>query len=442
MREMISEKLRAGCPGHVARASCPQPNKNHGLMLPLAAATSGPSLFSLEFLPRLPQRLVELILTNLGAPEWLVSIAGYLVAAGTVVGVFLSAFALLSLIERKTLARIQNRIGPNRAGWFGILQPVADGIKMLTKEDIVPEKAEKFLHLLAPILIVVPAILALGVIPYGREWTPVSLELGLLFFFAVGSLTEISVFMAGWASGSKFPMLGAMRAISQMVSYELPLIISALGVVMVSGTLSLPGIVNLQGGEQGGGFWHWNLFTPWGLFAGVLFFICSIAEANRCPFDLPEGESEIVAGHMTEYSGFKYALFFMGEYLGLFAISALGITLFLGGWQAPFPLPEWLDWFPSWIWFFGKLAIIIFLFLWIRGTYPRVRIDQLMRFAWLCMIPMALLTLPAAALSHFAGRGLLAWVLTIPLLMVPLVIISMIYHRRLAPATRHYHFAE
>jgi NADH-quinone oxidoreductase subunit H len=400
-----------------------------------AVISTEPALWSPEFLPRLPQRLVEMILKNFGAPEWLVSIVGYLVVAGTVVGVFLGAFALLSLIERKTLARIQNRIGPNRAGWFGILQPVADGIKMLTKEDIVPEKAEKFLHLLAPILIVVPAILALGVIPYGREWTPVPLELGLLFFFAVGSLTELSVFMAGWASGSKFPMLGAMRAISQMVSYELPLIISALGVIMVSGTLSLPHIVE----QQAGGFWHWNLCTPWGLFAGILFFICSIAEANRCPFDLPEGESEIVAGHMTEYSGFKYALFFMGEYLGLFAISALGITLFLGGWQAPLP---GLGFVPTWIWFFGKLAFVIFMFLWIRGTYPRVRIDQLMRFAWLCMIPMALLTLPAAALWHFTGRGLVSWVVVLPLLAIPWIIIAIIFNRRLAPATRHYHFAE
>jgi NADH-quinone oxidoreductase subunit H len=405
----------------------------------LAAQTTDPSLWSPEWLPRLPQRLVEMILHHLGAPEWLVSIAAFAVAAGTVVGVFAGAFALLSLIERKTLARIQNRIGPNRAGWFGILQPVADGIKMLTKEDIVPAKAEKLLHLLAPILIVVPAILALGVIPYGREWTPVPMELGLLFFFAVGAMTEVSIFMAGWASGSKFPMLGAMRAISQMVSYELPLMISALGVIMVSGSLSLPEIVDKQGGFHLGFIPAWNLFTPWGLMAGLIFYIASIAEANRCPFDLPEGESEIVAGHMTEYSGFKYALFFMGEYLGLFAISGLGITLFLGGWQAPLP---GLGFVPSWIWFFAKLAVVIMSYLWIRGTFPRVRIDQLMRFAWLCMIPMALLTLPAAAIWHLTGRGLLSWVVTVPLLLIPWVIVTVIFNRRLAPATRSYHFAE
>ena len=407
-------------------------------MFPPLAATE-PSLFSPEWLPRLPQRLAELLLGNLGAPDWLVSLAGFLVAASTVVAVFAGAFALLSLIERKTLARIQNRIGPNRAGWFGILQPVADGIKMLTKEDIVPEKAERFLHLLAPILIVVPAILALGVIPYGREWTPVPLELGLLFFFAVGSMTEVAVFIAGWASGSKFPMLGAMRAISQMVSYELPLLLSAIGVIMISGTLSLPEIVVKQGGFHFGFIPAWNILTPWGLFAGIVFFIAAIAEANRTPFDLPEGESEIVAGHMTEYSGFKYALFFMGEYLGLFAISALGITLFLGGWQAPLP---GLGFVPSWLWFFAKLAIIIFLFLWIRGTYPRVRIDQLMRFAWLGLIPMALLTLPAAAIWHFTGRGLVAWIVTIPLLLIPYAVLTVLHNRRLAPQTRRYHFAE
>ena len=393
----------------------------------------------LEMLPRLPQMLVEMMLQRFGLPEWLVSIAGYFVAAFTVVGVFAGGFALLSLVERKTLARAQNRIGPNRAGWFGILQPVADGIKMLTKEDIVPAKAEKVLHLVAPILIVLPAILALGVIPYGRDWTPVPLELGLLFFFAVGSMTEVAIFIAGWASGSKFPMLGAMRAISQMVSYELPLMICALGVIMVSGTLSLPRIVELQGGFHLGFIPAWNLFTPWGLMAGLLFYICSIAEANRCPFDLPEGESEIVAGHMTEYSGFKYALFFMGEYLGLFAISGLGITLFLGGWQAPLP---GLGFVPSWIWFFGKLVLVIFSFLWIRATFPRVRIDQLMRFAWLCMIPMALITLPAAGIWHFTGRGFLSWVVTVPLLLIPWVIITVIYNRRLAPATRTYRFAD
>ncbi|MEI7954137.1 MAG: NADH-quinone oxidoreductase subunit NuoH [Verrucomicrobiota bacterium] len=403
------------------------------------AADTRPPMLTGEALPLLPQHLVEFVLETVGAPGWLVGLGSFAAAAGTVVGVFLSAFALLSLIERKTLARIQNRIGPNRAGIFGILQPVADGIKMLTKEDIVPSKAEWFLHLLAPILIVLPSILALGVIPYGREWNPVPLELGLVFFFAVGTMTEVAVFIAGWASGSKFPMLGAMRAISQMVSYELPLIISALSVVMLSGTLSLAGIVANQGGYHLGFIPAWNILTPWGFVAGMVFAIAANAESNRCPFDLPEGESEIVAGHMTEYSGFKYALFFMGEYLGLFAISGLGITLFLGGWQAPLP---GLDFVPSWIWFFGKLAVVIFVFLWVRGTFPRVRIDQLMRFAWLCLIPIALLTLPVAALWKFSGEGALGWLLCSAVLAVPFIIITVIFNRRMAPAIRTYHYAE
>jgi NADH-quinone oxidoreductase subunit H len=403
-----------------------------------AAAADRP-LVTGESLPVLPQRLVEMALEAVNAPEWLVSLGGLATAAGTVVAVFLSAFALLSLIERKVLARIQNRLGPNRAGWFGILQPVADGIKMLTKEDIVPAKAEWFLHLVAPVLIVVPSILALGVMPYGREWLPVPLELGMLFFFAVGTLTEIAVFIAGWASGSKFPMLGAMRAISQMVSYELPLMISALAVVMMSGTLSLSGIVEAQGGYTLGFLPQWNVFTPWGLVAGLVFLIAAIAESNRCPFDLPEGESEIVAGHMTEYSGFKYALFFMGEYLGLFAICGLGVTLFLGGWQAPLP---GLGLVPSYLWFFAKLAAVIFLMLWIRGTFPRVRIDQLMRFAWLFLIPVALLTLPVAAVWKFAGMGVLGWAACLAMLVAPFAILTVLYNRRLAPATRTYHFVE
>ena len=403
------------------------------------AAGTRPLMLTGESLPLLPQHLVEFVLETVGAPAWLVTLGSLAAAAGTVVGVFLSAFALLSLIERKTLARIQNRIGPNRAGIFGILQPVADGIKMLTKEDIVPIKAEGFLHLLAPILIVLPSILALGVIPYGREWNPVPLELGLVFFFATGTMTEVAVFIAGWASGSKFPMLGAMRAISQMVSYELPLIISALSVVMLSGTLSLTGIVANQAGYHLGFIPAWNILTPWGFVAGIVFAIAANAESNRCPFDLPEGESEIVAGHMTEYSGFKYALFFMGEYLGLFAISGLGITLFLGGWQAPLP---GLDFVPSWSWFFGKLAVVIFVFLWVRGTFPRVRIDQLMRFAWLCLIPIALLTLPVAALWKFSGEGALGWLLCSAVLAVPFIIITVIFNRRMAPAIRTYHYAE
>ncbi len=393
----------------------------------------------LETLPLLPQRLIGDALRSLGIPEAFAAAAETAVAAIIVFSLFAGMFALLSLIERKVLARVQNRPGPNRVGPCGILQPVADGIKMLTKEDVVPVSADRLLHFLAPVLIVIPSILALGVLPYGREWVPVPATLGLLFFFAVGAMTELSIFLAGWASGSKFPLLGAMRAIAQMVSYELPLILSATAVVMLSGTLSLPEIVEKQGGWTLGFLPAWNLFTPWGLVAGSIFFIAGIAEANRCPFDLPEGESEIVAGHMTEYSGFKYALFFMGEYLGLFALSSLGITLFLGGWQAPLP---GLGFVPSYVWFFLKLAVVIFLFLWIRATFPRVRMDQLMRFAWMFLIPVALLNLPSAAVWHYAGGGLMGWLACGPFLVLPYLALTIHFNRKLAQSTRTYRFAE
>jgi NADH-quinone oxidoreductase subunit H len=397
------------------------------------------SWFAPEELPLLPQRIVSHLLGLAGAPDWLREVGAMAASAGTVVAIFASLFALLSLVERKTLARVQNRIGPNRAGPFGILQPVADGIKMLTKEDIVPAKAEKFPHLLAPVLVVVPAILALGVLPLGRQWVPVPLELGLLLFFAVGSMTELSIFLAGWSSGSKFPLLGALRAIAQMVSYELPLVISSLGVVMMAGSLSLPAIVEAQGGWTLGFLPAWNLFTPWGLVAGMVFAIAAIAESNRTPFDLPEGESEIVAGHMTEYSGFKYALFFMGEYLGLFAISGLGVTLFLGGWQAPLPF---LAFIPSWCWFFAKLGFVIFLFLWVRATWPRVRIDQLLGLAWRWLIPTALLVIPSAAIWKFAGQGILGWICALPVAALPTAIALFRYRKHLSPAHRVYRFAE
>src|ERR1700738_4110097 len=263
-----------------------------------------------------------------GAPDPIIQIASSLINIAAVLGVFLTLFALMSVLERKILGRMQNRYGPNRVGPCGLFQPVADGIKMLIKEDIVPARADRILHFLAPILIAAAAILALGVIPYGRNMTPFTIDGGILFFFAVGSTTELAVFMAGWGSNNKFSMLGAMRAIAQMISYELPLIIVTLPVVMVVGALSPDAIVAAQSK-------FWFVLTPWGAAAFILFFVSGLVESNRTPFDVPEGESEIVAGHMTEYSGFKYATFFMAEYFGMFAISGLGVTLFLGGWQAP-----------------------------------------------------------------------------------------------------------
>src|SRR5438552_8107093 len=288
------------------------------------------------FLDQIFVRAKTLLLSPLaGAPEWVLQLASSLTNIFAVLGVFLTLFALISVLERKILGRMQNRYGPNRVGPFGLFQPVADGVKMLIKEDIVPVRADKIVHFLAPIIIAATAILALGVIPYGRNMTPFVIDGGILFFFAVGSTTELAVFMAGWGSNNKFSMLGAMRAIAQMISYELPLIITVLPVVMVVGSLTPDRIVAAQAGYTFGFVPRWFVFTPWGATAFILFFVSGLVESNRTPFDVPEGESEIVAGHMTEYFGFKYETFFVAEYIGLFAITGLAATLFLGGWHAP-----------------------------------------------------------------------------------------------------------
>jgi NADH-quinone oxidoreductase subunit H len=261
---------------------------------------------------------------------------------------------------------------------------------------------------LAPVVLVIPALLAYSVIPYGRNMVPLEMDSALLFFFAVGAGTELAVFMAGWASRNKYSLLGAMRAIAQMLSYEIPLILSAVPVVMLSATLTPREIVEAQD-TYTLTIAHWNLFKPWGFAGFILFLIAAAAESNRSPFDLPEGESEIIAGYYIEYSGFKFALFFLGEYLGLFAICGLGITLFLGGYTAPF---SFLTWIPSWCWFFAKLLALICLFIWVRGTVPRARMDQLMSFAWKFMLPMALINILAAAAWRFVPLLGFRWIVS------------------------------
>src|SRR5437660_10958315 len=302
------------------------------------------------FLDHIFLRAKEWLLSPLAdAPDWLIQVVSSLINISGVLGVFLILFALISVLERKILGRIQNRYGPNRVGPFGLFQPVADGIKMLIKEDVVPARADKIVHFFAPILVAATAILTLGVIPYGRNMTAFAIDGGILFFFAVGSTTELAVFMAGWGSNNKFSMLGAMRAIAQMVSYELPLILTVLPAVMIVGSLSADSIVQAQSGYAHGFAPRWFVFTPWGAAAFILFFVSGLVESNRTPFDVPEGESEIVAGHMTEYSGFKYAIFFLAEYFGMFAVSGLAVTLFLAGWQVPLGT---LAFVPSFVWFF------------------------------------------------------------------------------------------
>jgi NADH-quinone oxidoreductase subunit H len=342
------------------------------------------------------------------APVEFQPIISVLLSIIPILAVFPLLFAITTILERKGLGRIQNRFGPNRVGPYGLLQPVADGLKTLFKESVQPRAAEKVIFFLAPVVLVIPALLAFSVIPYGRNMVPLEMDAALLFFFAVGAGTELAVFMAGWASRNKYSLLGAMRAIAQMLSYEIPLILSAVPVVMLSGTLSPAAIVSAQD-TYTATIAHWNVFKPWGFAAFLVFLIAAAAESNRSPFDLPEGESEIIAGYYIEYSGFKFALFFLGEYLGLFAICGLGITLFLGGYTAPF---SFLNWIPSWVWFFSKLLALVCFFIWVRGTMPRVRMDQLMNFAWKFMLPMALINILAAAAWRFVPMLGFRWAIS------------------------------
>jgi NADH-quinone oxidoreductase subunit H len=371
-------------------------------------------------------------------PASVLPVVSILLSLVPILIVFPTLFALTTVLERKGLGRIQNRYGPNRVGPFGFLQFAADGIKALIKEDLVPRAADKFVHFIAPVILVITALTVYAVLPIGRNMVAIDLDAGLLFFFAVGAASELAVFMAGWSSRNKYALLGAMRAVAQMVSYEIPLILSTIAVVMITGTLSLTKIVEAQS-THAGLLPDWFVFTPWGFMGFALFMIAANAEANRSPFDLPEGESEIIAGYFIEYSGFKFALFFLAEYLSLFAACGLGITLFLGGWNAPF---AGLDFIPSWAWFFIKLISLIFLFIWTRGTLPRLRQDQLMNLAWKFMIPMSLITLVAAALWHFTGAGFTRWFTSGALVLGAYMLLGKPQFQTKDIGKRSYRFAE
>ena len=368
-----------------------------------------------------------------------------LLSVTLILAVFPGIFAIVTIFERKGIGRIQNRYGPNRVGipftkirLCGFGQFIPDGIKSLTKEDIVPRAADKIVHFLAPVVMLIPVLLAYAVLPFGRNMTVADFDAGLLFFFAVGGAVELSVFMAGWSSHNKYSMLGAMRAIAQMISYEIPLILSAVTVVMIVGSLKLADIVAAQN-HYIFGIAHWFVFTPWGLVGFILFFIASLAESNRSPFDLPEAESEIIAGYFTEYSGFKFALFFLGEYLGMFAIIGLGITLFLGGWTSPV---SFLTWIPSYVWFLGKMLAIVFVFIWIRATLPRLRMDQLMNFAWKFMLPLALINIVVAGIWHFMGHDWQRWLVCAAIIFGSYVILGRGLMQKQNLGKRTYRFAE
>ncbi len=339
-----------------------------------------------------------------------------------VLTVFPGIFAYTTLVERKALGRIQNRLGPNRVGRWGILQPIADGVKLLTKEDIVPRRADKFVHFLAPVIAVIPSILLFSVVPIGNGLVPVDLNIGILFAFAISTASVLALFMGGWASRNKFSLLGAMRAVAQVVSYEVPMVLAAVAVVMAVGSLSTVTIAK----AQGGGFLNitnWFVFQPWGFVGFILFTIGAMAESARTPFDIPEAESEIIAGYHTEYSGFKFALFQMGEYLAAIAMAGITVTMFLGGYNGPGSGPGILGGLASMFWFFVKLAFMIVLTIWIRGTWPRVRVDQLMGFAWKILLPMSIINIVAVGISHFMASKPLAWILTAVILAIAFTVL-------------------
>ena len=312
-------------------------------------------------------------------PWWISLIKAFLI-----INLLLLLFAYMTWVERKVLGRMQNRYGPNRAGPFGLLQPIADLVKLIRKESFYPATAVDFLYITAPIVSTFTALLAFAVIPWGEGWHIAGYDISgeiadvpisLILIFALGALGVYGFIVGGWASDSKYALLGSMRTCAQLVSYEVALALSVLGVVLMAGSLSLTQIID----EQQHTIWY---VIP--QFVGLLiFFIAGVAETNRPPFDLPEADTELVAGYHTEYSGMRFGLFQMGEYVNMITLSALAVTLFFGGWYGPWPPLG-----P--VWFLIKLLIVIFVFLWLRATLPRLRYDQLMRFGWKVLLPVAI----------------------------------------------------
>ncbi len=279
-------------------------------------------------------------------------------------------------LERRVLALFQDRLGPNRVGPAGLFQPIADVLKLLTKEDWTPPFADKFMFILAPAIVVVSVLLAFAVVPFAKNIIISDANVGLLFFLGMTSLGVYGIVLAGWSSNSKYSLIGGMRAAAQMISYEIPMLLSMLGVIMLSNSLRMTDIVNAQSN-----CWY-IVLQPLGF---ILFMIAGVAESRRTPFDMPEADSELVAGYHTEYSSMKFALFFMGEYLDVILISSVATVLFLGGWHGPI--------LPGVVWFGIKMAAVIFLFIWLRATLPRLRFDQLMTLGWTRLLPLSLLNI-------------------------------------------------
>lgn len=313
-------------------------------------------------------------------------------------------------LERRILGRMQARLGPNRTGPFGILQPVADAVKVLLKEDIIPDKADKLVYWLAPVVAFFPVLLVFAVIPFQNGALLTDLNIGFLFVMAVTSISTIGVFMAGWSSSNKYSLLGAMRNVASLVSYEIPLLLSAVGVIIVTGSLSMQDIVAAQDIP-------FILLQPLGF---LLFFIGGCAEINRSPFDLLEADSELVAGHHTEYSGMKFAMFYLVEYAEALALSAIITTVFLSGWRGPL--------LPPWLWFVLKVVIVFIFMIWTRATFPRVRIDQLMALAWKFLFPLSLINLLLTGIEVLIIKDSYTWVM-VPINLAIMAILVLLWSK-------------
>jgi len=366
-------------------------------------------------LEALPLSIMEWLRTSVAQslPLWGVEVVAALVKVVVIVVISIIPVIALTWMERKVLGRGQDRFGPNLAGPYAIFVAFADMVKVLTKEDITPDAADKTVFRLAPALVLMPIVLVFAVVPMGRGLIAADLDVGILYVVAVGSLGVIAMLAATWSSGNKYSLIAAFRSVAQLVSYELPMALSILAVVLVTGSLSTVRIVEAQ-------------TIPFGLvmpISAVTYFLALLAEANRSPFDLLNGESEIVAGHNLEYSGIRFALFYIGEYAHIFLIGALTTTLFLGGYRGP--------WLPGYMWFMIKTMAVVYLVMWIRCTWPRMRMDQLLDFSWKLLIPLNLANLMLVAfVFKIAGGGVLSMVLCLAANVALLYVTAAIMRRK------------
>ncbi len=323
--------------------------------------------------------------------DLVIQVVVVIIQIAAVLGVVLTHVAYLTYAERKILSDMQDRLGPMEVGPHGLLQPLADGLKLFFKEDIIPAGANKIIFSAAPILVLVPALIGFAVVPFGRdslqigpiEITPyiTDINIGVLYVLAFASIGAYGILLGGWASNSKYALLGGLRSAAQVISYELPLGLALVGPILLSESLSMKTMTE----AQGGGIWNWFVVAQ--PIAFVVYMICAIAETNRLPFDMPEAESELVAGFFTEYSGMRFSFFFLAEYANMILVSCIAVVAFLGGWQAPLPALEFI---PPIVWFLVKVYFLLFFYIWLRATVPRLRFDQLMAFGWKIMLPVAL----------------------------------------------------